>query len=263
MPRQAHRWYAAHVRALLSVLFVTLMAISVGGNSAASEPAASPVPKGSRQLLVVRTAAWWAASGTLQRYERAQGASWRPLGPAVPVNVGRSGMGWGRGLHAEDAAGPRKREGDGRAPAGVFRLSQAFGAADALPADSRRFPYLKSLPTSYCVEDVRSQYYNQIVDSTRVKPSLWEQWSALLRPDGLFKWGVVVEQNTPEIKKAAGSCVFLHIWRGPRQPTAGCTSMSEQTLQEIIPWLDAKLDPVLVQLPDPVLATLREEWGLP
>jgi D-alanyl-D-alanine dipeptidase len=172
-------------------------------------------------------------------------------------------MGWGRGLHASEAAGPRKREGDGRAPAGVFPLKQAFGAADALPTNSHGFPYLKSLPTSYCVEDVRSQHYNRIVDSARISPSSWEQWSPLLRSDGLFNWGIVVEQNAPEIRKASGSCVFLHIWRGPHQPTAGCTSMSEQTLEEIIRWLDAKLDPVLVQLPDPVLEKLRQTWGLP
>jgi L,D-peptidoglycan transpeptidase YkuD (ErfK/YbiS/YcfS/YnhG family) len=166
-------------------------------------------------------------------------------------------------LHAGAAAGPHKREGDGRAPAGVFRLSRAFGAADAPPTDLQAFPYLKSLPSTYCVEDVRSPHYNRIVDSTRVKPSSWEQWSALLRPDGLFKWGVIVEQNSPEIKKAAGSCVFLHVWRGPRQPTAGCTSMSEQALEDIIPWLDAKLEPVLVQLPDAVLETMRTAWELP
>lgn len=248
---------------LLTTLFITILTISRGGNSAPSAPAASPLPRSSRQLLVVRSASWWATSGTLQRYERSQGTSWRALGPAVPVNVGRSGMGWGRGLHASDAAGPRKREGDGRAPAGVFLLRQAFGAADALPTNSHRFPYLKSLPTSYCVEDVRSQYYNQIVDAARVRPSSWEQWSALLRADGLFNWGIVVEQNAPEIRKASGSCVFLHIWRGPHQPTAGCTSMSEQALEEIIPWLDAELEPVLVQLPDPLLEKLRQTWGLP
>jgi L,D-peptidoglycan transpeptidase YkuD (ErfK/YbiS/YcfS/YnhG family) len=172
-------------------------------------------------------------------------------------------MGWGRGLHANSAPGPQKREGDGRSPAGVFRLTHAFGAAEALPPESRGFPYLRSLPTSYCVEDTRSAYYNQIVDSGQITASSWEQWSELLRADGLFNWGVVVQQNAPSIKKAAGSCVFLHIWRGPHRPTAGCTSMHHHELEAIIRWLDPVREPVLVQLPEAVLQTAREAWGLP
>ena len=35
--------------------------------------------------------------------------------------------------------GPHKLEGDGRAPAGAFRLSSAFGLAEMLPADSHGF----------------------------------------------------------------------------------------------------------------------------
>src|SRR3954469_9052152 len=188
---------------ILTLLLLGLPTGVHGRNSASAEPPVSPVspvPISSGQLLLVRSSSRWAANGTLQRYERDAGSSWRPVGAAVPVNVGRSGMGWGRGLHANSAVGPQKREGDGRSPAGVFRLTQAFGAADALPAESRGFPYLHSLATSYCVEDTRSLYYNQIVDSSQVTASSWEQWSELLRQDGLFNWGVVVQQNAPDIK---------------------------------------------------------------
>lgn len=116
---------------------------------------------------------------------------------------------------------------------------------------------------SYCVEDTRSTYYNQIVDSTRIGSSVWEQRSGLLRPDGLFNWGVVVEQNAPNIKKAAGSCVFLHIWRGANRPTAGCTSMSSHELERVIRWLNPVRNPILIQLPDAELRTRRDAWGLP
>jgi D-alanyl-D-alanine dipeptidase len=122
---------------------------------------------------------------------------------------------------------------------------------------------MKSLPTSYCVEDTRSAYYNQIVDSSRIAAASWEQWSELLRPDGLFDWGIVVEQNAPDIKKAAGSCVFLHIWRGLRRPTSGCTSMPKPELQAVVSWLASTREPLLVQLPEPVFQSLRDAWGLP
>jgi L,D-peptidoglycan transpeptidase YkuD (ErfK/YbiS/YcfS/YnhG family) len=122
---------------------------------------------------------------------------------------------------------------------------------------------MKSLPSSYCVEDTRSPYYNQIVDALRVTRSSWERWSELRRSDGLFDWAIIVEQNAPDVKKAAGSCVFLHIWRGARRPTSGCTSMPKAELEEVVRWLAATREPLLVQLPEPVFQSLREAWGLP
>jgi len=199
----------------------------------------------------------------MQRYERRDAAKWSVVGSPIPVDLGRNGLAWGRGLQTGAQRGPVKREGDGRSPAGAYRLGTAFGVADSLPASSQSFPYLQTLPTTYCVEETRSAYYNQIVDSTRVTPRAWEQWSEMMRPDGLFNWGVVVQQNAPDIRKGAGSCVFLHIWRGPNRPTAGCTAMPAESLEEALRWLDAGLEPTLVQLPEPVFHQVRTAWGLP
>lgn len=251
--------YAVRVRTLVVAILLLALPTTVLG----SNPASSPIPAPSKQLVLVRTASWWATAGTLQRYERNDGMSWRPVGVAVPVNVGRAGLAWGRGLHSNPPVGPRKREGDGRSPAGVFRLTQAFGKAEVLPAQSAGLPYVRSLPTSYCVEDTRSAHYNEMVDSSRVTASSWEQWSPMLRPDGLFDWGVVVEQNAPDTKKAAGSCVFLHIWRGLHRPTSGCTSMPKHELEDVIRWLDKAREPLLVQLPEPAFRAVRETWELP
>jgi len=223
----------------------------------------SPVTKDSRQLLVVRSRSWRTPTGTLERYERDETLQWRRVGEATPVNVGRNGMGWGRGLHAANQAGPVKREGDGRAPAGVFPLALAFGVAEELPPEAKGFPYLHTRPTTYCVEDVRSKHYNQIIDATEVKMTSWERWSEMQRADGLFRWGVVVRQNGPDAKTGAGSCVFLHIWRGFRHPTAGCTAMPLEQIQETVRWLDGTAQPLLVQLPAPEYERLREAWGLP
>jgi L,D-peptidoglycan transpeptidase YkuD (ErfK/YbiS/YcfS/YnhG family) len=226
-------------------------------------PAPPPIAKECRQLLLVRTRSWRTSTGTLERYEREDGAAWHRVGEPAPVNVGRNGMGWGRGLHAAEQPGPVKREGDGRAPAGVFSLALAFGAAEELPPESKGFPYLHTLPSTYCVEDVRSKHYNQIIDASEVKMTSWERWSEMLRADGLFRWGIVVRHNGPEIKTGAGSCVFLHIWRGWRQPTAGCTAMALDSIKETVQWLDVTAQPLLVQLPEPEYQRLREPWGLP
>lgn len=217
-----------------------------------------------RQLILVRAPHWWSITATLQRYVRESATDqWSPVEDPIPVNLGRRGLAWGRGLHPSPKNGPSKTEGDGRSPAGVFELERAFGEAEALPAGSHGFPYLQTQPTSYCVEDIRSEHYNTLIDSTQVKAKGWERWSPLKRTDGLFRWGVVVRHNTPEIIVGAGSCVFLHIWRGPRQPTSGCTAMQADHLEAIIRWLDPKHHPVLVQLPEGEYRAKKEAWALP
>jgi L,D-peptidoglycan transpeptidase YkuD (ErfK/YbiS/YcfS/YnhG family) len=257
--------YAARVRRAFSSFLLLLTASGSTGALASESPKSeSPVAATSTQLLLVRSLAWWASTGTLQRFERGAGGDWKTVGEPIPVDLGRNGMGWGRGLHQPlGRGGPVKREGDRRSPAGVYRLDTAFGAAETLPAGAHGFPYLQTRSTTYCVEDARSAHYNQLIDSTKVAPSAWEQWSEMARPDGLFKWGVVVEQNSPEPQKGAGSCVFLHIWRGPSRPTAGCTAMPEEKLVEVLSWLEPSRKPLLVQLPDPVLKEARGAWSLP
>ncbi len=199
----------------------------------------------------------------MTQYERRPGGEWTAVVSDTPVDLGRNGMAWGRGLHASPAKGPFKTEGDRKSPAGVFALGRAFGTAEALPTDSRGFPYLQSTASTYCVEDVRSSFYNQIIDSREVPRAGWERWSELRRRDGLFDWGVIVKQNSPDTRKAAGSCVFLHVWRGPRMPTSGCTAMARDRIEAVLRWLDPAAEPVLVQLPKPALETLRRDWELP
>ncbi|MDQ2643855.1 MAG: hypothetical protein M3020_08585 [Myxococcota bacterium] len=222
-----------------------------------------PVSPANRQAVVVRSSSWRAQSGTLERYARNAEGSWMRVGDSIRVMLGRSGMAWGRGLHVPLREGPRKREGDGKSPAGVFLLERAFGASAALPGGPSDFPYFQTRDSSYCVEDTRSRFYNQIIDSNEVPKSSWQRWSPLRRTDGLFEWGIVVTQNSPEITKAAGSCVFLHIWRGDHRPTSGCTAMPRDALESVLGWLERKAKPVLVQLPQPTYDEQRAEWALP
>ncbi len=251
-------------RTVQRAVHVGCFCIAVGASSVSlAEPPSAPVPASVQQLVLVRAASWSASTGSLQRYERDETSSWHAVGELVHVSLGRHGLAWGRGLHPDHEPGPTKREGDGRSPAGVFTLDRAFGAADALPDGSHDFAYFHARRSSYCVEDVHSTHYNELVDSSEVKPPGWERWSALRRSDGLFRWGIVVHQNAPDVVAGAGSCVFLHIWRGKHRPTAGCTAMPAESIEEILRWLDAKAHPVLVQLPETVFRNVRTGWGLP
>ena len=134
--------------------------------SRSSGAGGSPVPSATQQLLLVHAVSWSSAWGELNRYERDGAGEWKLVGAPVSVDLGRNGMAWGRGLHAMPSSGPRKTEGDGKSPAGVFALDRAFGIASQLPDQAQGFPYLSSESTTYCVEDVRSEHYNRIVDST-------------------------------------------------------------------------------------------------
>jgi L,D-peptidoglycan transpeptidase YkuD (ErfK/YbiS/YcfS/YnhG family) len=82
-----------------------------------------------RQVVLVTTADWNADHGTLRSFSRADDGDWHMVGAPFPVVIGRTGAAWGIGLHdvPPDSDGPVKQEGDGRSPAGVFTIGEAFG----------------------------------------------------------------------------------------------------------------------------------------
>ena len=218
----------------------------------------------SRQLVLVVTGDWDAVSGRLRRFERPNRKSgWKPVGSDIEIVVGEKGLGWGVGLHDEAGDGPIKREGDGKAPAGIFKLSSAFGYAP--PAEARRLklPYLPLTPSIECVDDVNSRRYNLILDRGGVKDVDWKSSEHMRRSDELYRWGVVVGHNASPPVAGQGSCIFLHIWRGPRRGTAGCTAMVQANLEELLRWLDLAKKPILVQLPEAEFGRFRPVWGLP
>ncbi|BAF72075.1 L,D-transpeptidase family protein [Sulfurovum sp. NBC37-1] len=209
------------------------------------------------QLIVVTTKNWSTPNGMLQRYEK-KGSVWQKVGKSVHVKIGRNGIGWGRGLHRipKDAK-IIKKEGDGKAPAGIFELKQAFGYQ---PFDVR-YPYVVYKETDHCVDDVHSKYYNKIVDSTKIKVD-YKSKEHMKFPKDYYKYGIVVNHNHIDEKGAipgAGSCIFLHI---KKVPTAGCTVMNEREMKSLIKWLDAEKNPLLIQGTKNVVQRLGKNFKL-
>jgi L,D-peptidoglycan transpeptidase YkuD (ErfK/YbiS/YcfS/YnhG family) len=190
-------------------------------------------------------------------------ASWKEKSPEFAVVVGKNGLGEGRGLISLDfKAAPSKKEGDDRAPAGIFRLSSAFGYAAASSAAWIKLPYLALSTQIEGIDDPSSRYYNKLVDRSKVIKIDWRSSEQMRRDDILYQWGVVVEHN-PAAIPGAGSCIFLHIWKGSSAPTAGCTAMPERDLVRLLGWLDPARHPILIQMPRAVYRSIRSKYSLP
>jgi D-alanyl-D-alanine dipeptidase len=216
-----------------------------------------------RQVIVVTTPTWNATAGTLRRFERrSETDAWVPVGNVVPVVVGRTGLALGIGFEEVDAGGPAKREGDGKAPAGVFPLDTAFGFAPSDSARAIRLPYVQLTPGSDCVDDTTSAHYNTVVDKQRIVRADWTS-AEHMRDIAQYQLGVIVGYNAPRPQRGRGSCIFLHIWNGPSSSTAGCTAFDASELRRVVEWLDPRLRPMLVQFPAQVYEHLRERWRLP
>jgi len=243
---------------LCGILFLLLISVC----SFAREP--KPI-RSSTELLVVTTADWSDVQATLQRYERTRaGEKWKPVGEQITVVVGKNGLGWGSGIDSvelREPSDPVKKEGDGKAPAGIFRLSTAFGYASQ-EQPGWRMPYISLTPSVECVDDPASKFYNRVLDRAGVSPD-WNSSEHMRRQDELYLWGVVVDHNADPPKAGDGSCIFLHIWRGPGEGTVGCTAMPREQLEALLAWLDPARNPLLVQAPTAQYRRLKRNWKLP
>jgi L,D-peptidoglycan transpeptidase YkuD (ErfK/YbiS/YcfS/YnhG family) len=245
---------------VLPVLLPLLAVVLAAPPATARVP--SPVPADARQLVLSVSADWDATTARIVRFERAAaGAPWRALDPATLGSLGRTGLAWGAGLHPPGLAGPQKREGDGKGPAGVFDLRLATGYAPAPPAGTR-LRYRPATQTLRCVDDPRSKFYNQLVDEAGVTKD-WTSAEDMRRPDDLYRLVVWVGHNDAPVAKGAGSCIFLHLRGSPTSVTAGCTAFDDADITHLLVWLDPAKRPVLVQLPAEALRKWSAVWGLP
>ncbi len=181
-----------------------------------------------RQALTVFLVAVGDCQATLTAWELA-GGRWRPAGEAVPATIGRGGF-----VHPAC-----KREGDGATPTGVYPLSLVFGYGPAVPT---AMPYRRITADDCWVDDPASPQYNTWV---RGRPQA-ATWETMLRSDGLYKLGIVVDYNTAPIVPGKGSAIFVHLWCGPGEPTSGCVALAESDLLTLIAWLEPAKNPVIV-----------------
>jgi len=218
----------------------------------------------SRQLVIVTTGSWTGVKARLRCFDRSAAGWTRQMQP-FDVVVGKEGLAWDGELREIAGEGPIKREGDGKAPAGMFPLLHAMGFA-AKPPAGVFFRYEQIQPDMHCVDDAGSVYYNRIVSRSTLGRTTGERWKSseqLAEMVEEYRWLIVVDYNRQAPKPGAGSCIFLHVWRSPEKGTAGCTAMAEQDLQAILGWLRNEKNPLLVQMPRAEYEKVWKPWGLP
>lgn len=182
--------------------------------------------------------------------------------------MGKSGLAWGYGIHPNiQSKAPVKREGDKRAPAGIFKIGGAYGYAGQIqkhPALS----YRKVSPRDLWVEDRNSPYYNRHLVLDHSPASSWEKKAQMRQNDHAHSLKLYIAHNDAILGgkpiSGRGSAIFFHIWRGGgSKSTAGCTTMAEGQLKQLIARIDPSKNPVYILLPQSEYVRLRSAWKLP
>jgi L,D-peptidoglycan transpeptidase YkuD (ErfK/YbiS/YcfS/YnhG family) len=141
----------------------------------------------------------------------AWGARFR--GRWFPCAVGRGGI------------GEKRAEGDGITPVGRHRIEAVLRRPDRVRPGA-------GAAIGLCdgwSDDPADPAYNRRV--LRPHPFGHE---ALRRSDPMYDLVAVTDWNRHPPVKGRGSAIFLHVWRRPRHPTAGCIAVRRQDLAWIL-----------------------------
>jgi L,D-peptidoglycan transpeptidase YkuD (ErfK/YbiS/YcfS/YnhG family) len=119
----------------------------------------------------------------------------------------------------------RKREGDQATPAGAHHFIGMLYRPDRLAAAQLPDWALPIGPVDLWSDDPRDPDYNLMVRA----PHPWRH-ERLSRPDPLYDLILLTDWNWPRAIPGEGSAIFVHTWRKPRHPTAGCVAFSRADL---------------------------------
>jgi L,D-peptidoglycan transpeptidase YkuD (ErfK/YbiS/YcfS/YnhG family) len=135
----------------------------------------------------------------------------RFMGRYFPCSIGRAGL-----------TGD-KREGDGATPRGTHSLVGCLYRPDRLkkPCDWA----VPILPGDLWSDDPRHEDYNLMV-----RAPYPHSHEALRRADPMYDIILITNWNWPYAERGKGSAIFLHQWRRPHVPTAGCVAFSRNDL---------------------------------
>ncbi len=144
----------------------------------------------------------------------------RFLGRRFPCSAGRGGI-------TSD-----KREGDGATPSGILQVTGCLYRPDRMAAPA---PWAKPIRLhDGWSENPDDPAYNQLV---RLPHRFAHEH--LRRGDRLYDLILLTDWNWPDAVPGRGSAIFLHRWRRPGYPTAGCIAFRPDHLR----WIASRAAP--------------------
>ncbi|MGB3146715.1 MAG: L,D-transpeptidase family protein, partial [Paracoccaceae bacterium] len=127
----------------------------------------------------------------------------------LPVTIGRAGL------------VRQKEEGDGGTPVGSHRIIGLLYRPDRI-ARSRLPLWARPIGLGDCwCDDPAHPAYNQ-----PVRAPFGGSHDRLRRAEPMYDLILLTDWNWPAAVPGRGSAIFLHRWRRPGAPTAGCIAMS-------------------------------------
>src|SRR5947207_11452995 len=223
---------------------------------------ADGVPDDCTQLILGIAPTWNSMRGELHLFERSPGGNWEAVSGPSPVLFGKNGVAWGTGLAGQNESGLRKKERDGRAPAGVFEIGKVFGYDSHLPQGGD-YPYHQVTEADVWSDDPRSPHYNLHIVIHPNNPADNYTHEKMRSGDFAYQWLVEIRHNSDPPVAGQGSAIFFHIRRGVNRPTTGCTTMPKDNLVKLITWLRVKGHPCYALLPAVEYDKKWRSWILP
>lgn len=147
----------------------------------------------------------------------------RFMGRPIPCAIGRGGM-------TED-----KREGDGATPRGIWTLPAGMYRADRRTAPRTTLPLRPIGAQDLWSDDPKDPNYNHLINTYRYTYG----HEKLRMAPPLYDVFLISDQNWPNAIPGKGSALFVHNWRRPRYPTAGCIAFAPNDLD----WILARWQP--------------------
>ena len=196
----------------------------------------------SNQIILVHTKSNHSFEGILYGLEFVEN-DWLLKFDTVPCSIGKNGF----------AELSRKKEGDGKTPSGAYIIGAAFGDRNDLACD---MDFIELSSYHYWVTDTSSNMYNTLVEHYPGKL----QAERMKRKDHLYKYGIIIEYNTSDITKGAGSAIFIHVQRSKISPTAGCIAVSEDAIKKLIQWIKPSKRPIIIMGSADEVDTIKQKY---
>lgn len=181
------------------------------------------LPKSSKQVIVVKSTTKVMANVTAWQKS---GATWKLVYNSIPANVGSQGI------------SENKIEGDNKTPKGLFPLGTAFGNENL----NLNIAYRQLTEADKFIDDKDNKDYNRWITGDTDADS----YETMLRKDGVYNLGIVIDYNMNPVVPGKGSAIFMHIWYRPNIGTTGCVAMDQTNLLKLLRWLNKKDNPYIL-----------------